>query len=424
MNVREEVPARRKTPTKSESGSNYRKHKPDLQDDFNSCCGYCGAFDNFGYTKTYFETSGLNVPGVTTLDGEPMGGWIQYSFGPTVGAWLGHHFYLHWRYTMDKDFLAGKAYPWLKDVATYFDEISVKRTDGKRKLPISSSPEIHDNRKNAWFGETTNFDLALIRWTFEKASELANELGKTDEAAKWNNILSEWPDLSVDKKTGLMIAPDLKFKVSHRHFSHMMAVYPLRTLTVEQGPEVKDLMTRSVNNLVKVGSDYWTGYSFSWLGNLQAQVKNGKGAAEALRIFAENFCLPNSFHVNGEQHNRGYSKFKYRPFTLEGNFAFASGIQEMLIQSNTGTVEIFPAIPANWNDVSFDKLRTEGAFLVSAEKKNGSVDKITVTSEKGGTIRIRNPFTNNEFKTDAKDIEKGNIITIKMKTGETVVMNK
>ncbi|MFC2158857.1 glycoside hydrolase N-terminal domain-containing protein, partial [Acidobacteriota bacterium] len=34
------------------------------------------------FTRTYFGTNGLNVPGVTTLTGEPMGGWIQYSFSP------------------------------------------------------------------------------------------------------------------------------------------------------------------------------------------------------------------------------------------------------------------------------------------------------------------------------------------------------
>jgi alpha-L-fucosidase 2 len=339
-----------------------------------------------------------------------------------VGAWLGQHFYLHWRYTMDRDFLAGKAYPWLKDVATYLDEVSIRRKDGKRKLPISSSPEIHDNRKDAWFGETTNFDLSLIRFTYRKAAELAKELGKDKEAEKWEKILSEWTDLSVDEETGLMIAPGLKFTVSHRHFSHAMAVYPLRLLTYDHDQSDRDIMTKTVNNLLKIGSDYWTGYSFSWLGNMQAQIRDGEGAAKTLRIFAENFCLPNSFHVNGEQHNRGYSKFKYRPFTLEGNFAFASGIQEMLIQSNTGIVALFPAIPAGWNDVSFDKLRTEGAFLVSAEKKNGRVTKVTVTSEKGGTVKIKNPFDNNGFKTDAKNIEEGEIITIKMKPGETVVM--
>lgn len=47
------------------------------------------------YTRQYFGTEGMNVPGVCTLTGEPMGGWIQYSMSQTTGAWLAQHFYLH-----------------------------------------------------------------------------------------------------------------------------------------------------------------------------------------------------------------------------------------------------------------------------------------------------------------------------------------
>ena len=56
------------------------------------------------YTRQYFETDGMNVPGVCTLLGVPMGGWIQYSMSQTAGAWLAQHFYLHWKYSMDRDF--------------------------------------------------------------------------------------------------------------------------------------------------------------------------------------------------------------------------------------------------------------------------------------------------------------------------------
>ncbi|MES2863199.1 MAG: HNH endonuclease signature motif containing protein [Bacteroidota bacterium] len=55
MNVRETLPKRRLEPSNSDKGKNYSKHKPELQEDFNFCCGYCGSFDGFGYTKTYFE---------------------------------------------------------------------------------------------------------------------------------------------------------------------------------------------------------------------------------------------------------------------------------------------------------------------------------------------------------------------------------
>ena len=46
-----------------------------------------------------------------------MGGWGQYSLSPTKGAWVAQAFYLHWRYTMDAEFLAERAYPYCTEIA-------------------------------------------------------------------------------------------------------------------------------------------------------------------------------------------------------------------------------------------------------------------------------------------------------------------
>lgn len=373
------------------------------------------------YTKTYYGQEGINVPGVTTLTGKPMGGWIQYSFGPTVSAWLGHHFYLHWRYSMDKEFLKNDAYPWLKDTAIFIEGITEITPEGTRKLPISSSPEIHNNSREAWFAETTNFDLALIRWTYEKAAELALELNKTDEAEKWLKILNEWPQLAIDSETGFKFSPNTSYEESHRHFSHLMGFHPLGIVDFSHGEKDKKIIKNTINRLEEIGPDYWTGYSYSWLGNLKARALDGGGAAKALTDFLS-FCLPNSFHVNGDQSGTGKSKFTYRPFTLEGNFAFASGIQEMLIQSHTGTVQVFPAIPALWETLSFDNLRAEGAFLVSAQRKNGVVEKIVITSEKGGEVKLKNPFGANKFKVDAEFTADDDILTIPTTVGQKIAL--
>jgi alpha-L-fucosidase 2 len=329
-----------------------------------------------------------------------MGGWIQYSLGQTVGAWLTHHFYLHWQYTRDRDFLESRAYPWIRDVAVFLDEISISQSDGTRKLLMSSSPEIYNNSANAWFEETTNFDLALIRWTYLKAAELALELDLDDEAKKWEQILSEWPELTVDSESGFMFAPGFPYNESHRHFSHLMGFHPLGLVDFSNGEADKAVIVHTLENLEKQGSDYWTGYSFSWQGNLYARAFDGENAARVLRIFAKCFCLKNSFHVNGDQCKAGYSTMTYRPFTLEGNFAFASGIQEMLIQSHTGVVKLFPAIPSKWDDVSFDNLRAYGAFLVSAQRKDGVVVHIEISSETGGELRLKNPFSGADFKSN------------------------
>ena len=349
------------------------------------------------YTEQYYQATGLNVPGVTTLVGQPMGGWIQYSFGPTVSAWLSHHFYLHWQFTKDRQFLEDKAYPWIKDVATFIDHISIEGDNGWQKLPISSSPEIYNNSREAWFGETTNFDLALIRFAFEKAAELAAELGKADERNHWESLLAKWPELAVDENTGLMFSPKLPYNESHRHFSHQIGFHPLGLIDYSKGERHRHIIENTINTLDQIGTGEWVGYSFSWLANLKARAFDGSGAADALRIFASSFCLPNSFHVNGDQSGKGYSNFTYRPFTLEGNFAFASALQEMLLQSHTGTLLILPAVPEDWKEIEFNQLRTEGAFLVSAKKEKGILSETEIVSTAGGVLRLKNPFGNAEF---------------------------
>lgn len=389
-----------------------------------------GTFEE--YTRTYFGTSGLNVPGVTTLKGQPMGGWIQYSFGSTVGAWLSHHFYLHWQYTADRNFLKEKAYPWLREVSVFLQEISVKEATGMRKLPISSSPEINNNSPSAWFSQTTNFDLGLIRWNLEKTAELAEELGLSEEAGQWRASLAEWPELALNSQSGgLAISPGFAYDKSHRHLSHLVAWHPLGSIDWSGGEVEQSIIGASLADLERVGSDEWVGYSFAWLGNLYARNRDGDGAAKTLRIFAENFVLPNSFHVNGEQHNKGFTNFKYRPFTLEGNFAFAAGVQEMLLQSHTGTITLFPAVPSDWQEVSFDRLRAVGGFLVSAARVGGLVQEITIEATADGTLLLDNPFAGSSFEvsgdtslSSSDKIRQDGRITLEMKKDSWVSLKK
>lgn len=345
------------------------------------------------YTRRYFGTTGLAIPGVTTLTGKEMGGWIQYALSPTPSAWLAQHYYLHWRYSQDRTFLRERAYPFVKAVAQHLEQLTTNRDErGNRKLPLSSSPEINDNRIDAWFTDNTNYDLALMKFTFKTAAELATELKLPAEANHWQTIGNEFGEYALSERDELQFAPSLPYKVSHRHFSHLMAIHPLGLIKWEDGPRAQAIIRNSLALLDQVGPAYWCGYSWAWLGNLRARAKDGTGAAEALAIFARAFCSPNSFHLNGDQTKSGYSTLTYRPFTLEGNFAFAAGLQEMLLQSHAGFIEIFPAIPPTWPALDFTDLRAEGAFLVSAKRVPGSADQVKLKAERGGTVRVKLPF--------------------------------
>ena len=344
------------------------------------------------YTRTYFECEGMNIPGVCTLTGEPMGGWIQYSMSPTVSAWLSQHFYLHWKYSADKEFLTDRAYPFVHDVALFLEQITLLDSNGIRKLPISSSPEIFDNSLNAWFRTMTNYDLALIQFAFRAAEEMAGALGKDEEATHWKELYGQLPDYDLDADGALTFAKGFPYNASHRHFSHAMATHPLGLLDYSQGEKARKIIDATLQKLKDNGPDWWCGYSYSWFANMSARAMKGEDARDALRTFAECFCLTNGFHANGDQSQSGKSKFTYRPFTLEGNFAFAAALQEMLLQSHTGKIHIFPALPNDWKDLSFEKLRAEGAFIVSASLRGGKLAHAEIMAEQGGTLQVINSF--------------------------------
>lgn len=377
------------------------------------------------YTQLYFGIDGLNAPGVTTLEGTEMGGWIQYALSPTVSSWLSHHYYLQWRYSMDKNFLKERAYPWIAAAAGYLEKLTVVNKNGLRKLPISSSPEINGNNLTAWFPQNTNYDLSLMVFNFKAAKELALELGLKNKAAHWDSILQQFPALSLSETNALNIAPGFPYAESHRHFSHLMSIHPLGLIKTENGEKEKTIIQNSLHQLDSIGPAGWCGYSYAWLSNLKARAKDGEGATKSLQIFAKAFCLVNSFHVNGDQTKSGYSSMTYRPFTLEGNFAFAAGVQEMLLQSHAGFIELFPAVPDGWKNVSFQTLRAEGAYLVSAVRQNGLTKSVTITSEKGGILKLKLDTKGFEKKVTGKAKmlrqEKG-YTTIEMGAGGSIVL--
>jgi hypothetical protein len=352
----------------------------------------------FDWTERFFRLPGLNVPMTADLEGRQIGGWRQYTHSATTAAWLAHHFYLHWKFSADRAFLEARAYPYLKDASTFLEAFTRPEKPGQpRRFPLSASPEINDNRPEAWFLEPTNYDLALTRWLFGATAELGEELGLAEEATRWRTILAELPELAFDEETGLLVAPGHRLKTSHRHFSHLMAIHPLGSIDQNQGTHARKIVAASLRHLEQLGSDWWTGYSFSWYANLLAWAGEGAEAEKALETFSTAFTLRNSFHCNGDQSGLGYSRYTYRPFTLEGNFAAAAGIQEMLLQSHRGFVEVFPAIPESWKEASFTTLRSQGAFLISADLSGGKVILVQVLSEKGETLRMISPFTGKQL---------------------------
>ena len=55
----------------------------------------------------------------------------------------------------------------------------------------------------------------------------------------------------------------------------------------------------------------------------------------------------------------------------------------MLLQSGGGKIRIFPAVPSAWHDIAFKDFRTEGAFQVTASRRRGKTEFVSIRSLAG-----------------------------------------
>ena len=350
------------------------------------------------FAQTFYGTSGINLPSVMTIEGQPLGGWAMYSLSPTNQIWLCQAFDHYWLYTGDREFLETQAYVYMKETAMCLLDLLKPGEEDKLYLPLSSTPEVHDDSLRAWLTPNSNYDLSLLRYLFARLEQLSRYLGLEEEGERWNSTLSRLPDLAVNQ-TGLMLASDEELTESHRHFSHAMAIYPLQLLDYRRSAEDKEMIDRTIVHLERLGKGYWCGYSFAWMAALYTRQGNGEAARHHLQQFWKYMCSPNGFHLNGDYKVAGITQFHYRPFTLEGNMAAADALQEMLLQTNNGVIRPFPAVPREWleNGVEFERFRGEMGIVVSAKALRGKVEFVKLKAERDGVYKLENRFATEQL---------------------------
>jgi len=343
------------------------------------------------WTRRFFGVEGLNVPGSADILNRPLGGWAPNSYALTTGAWLLHHVDLHERYFGDRAYLETRAYPYAAEVVRFLGAM-LRERPGRQGLflPLSTSPEINDNRREAWFEEWTNFDLALVRYAFGTAARMADALGRTADAERHRAVLPRLPEFALDADGGFAIAAGTPLTASHRHFSHLLAFYPLRLLDPATDPAALRALDASLARLERLGTKMWMGYSFAWLASLYAMAGRGADAVRAMRTFEEGFSGRNGFHTNGDRSGKGITAFPGSLFTLEGGNAAAAAVQDMLLQSRPGVVRLFPAMPAGAT-ARFEHLRADGGIDVSARLEHGRVVGAELLAARPTTVTLGGP---------------------------------
>jgi len=380
------------------------------------------------FAKDFYGTPGAAVPGVMTLAGQPLGGWPHYSLSPVQGAWIGHLFYLHWRYTADDCFLRARAYPWCREIGECLEKL-LHDDRGVLKLPLSSSPEVFDNSLRAWLKPNSNYDIACLRMFFVALEEMAASCGDAKAAEHWAGLARRLGPMHVNADHVLKISENEDLPGSHRHLSNLIGIYPFNLTTIDGGDRDRATIAASLRQWDRLGTSAWCGYSFSWMACLRARVGDPEAALRNLEIYAQAFTLRNGFHANGDQRKAGFSNFTYRPFTLEGNFLASQAVLEMLLQSwspapgarDSQVLRIFPAMPWRWHNAAFTDLRAEGGYRVSARRENNATTWLSVTASRNGVLRIRDNFGGRVPQWSRTDVQKTEMdFVVNLKAGESL----
>ena len=351
---------------------------------------YKSQFEKFA--KEFYGVEGILIPGVSTLDGKPMGGWAHYSLSPTMSIWSAQSFDEYYLYTGDEEFLRERAFPFMDGVASAIKGL-LREENGKLYLPISSSPEIHNAEPEAYLKPNSNCDLALMRYLFERLIDYCSILNK--DAGLYQSVLDKLDDIAIIDGY-ISLDREERLKESHRHFSHLMCLYPLHLINYDS-EEHRKLYYNAIKEIERLGTGNWVGFSFAMSAQIYAMAENGNAAYERERQYADGFVAENGFHLNGDFKRKGYSSFHYRPFTLESSYGFCDALQEMLLQEHQGYLHLFPAIPDDWKkkEISFEKLRSYGGVLVSAKAEKGQLAEVSLEVQRPMRIRMKNTFGTN-----------------------------